>query len=113
MTNYRKLVGILDPNWRLEAVLFDMNEQGLTLAYPSWFIDLLVNQEARGHSIQFSSRLATWFLRNPNGPDWVLLDKECYITRNPYGDIGVVNRLVFENNFIGNQVRDWVEGVDS
>lgn len=87
--NYRKLVGLHDKNWTAEAVHFDMNETGLTLAYPKWFIDLLVNQHPKGYSIQFHQGFGHWFLRNPIGPDYQLTDKESWIVQTCEGHCSV------------------------
>lgn len=108
--NFRKLVGLHDQNWTAEAVHFDMNEQGLTLAYPKWFIDLLVNQHRMGYAIQFNSALEKWFLRNPIGPDFELVDKESWVVQTCEGHCVVFGHTYSQS--IERFYRDFVEGVD-
>lgn len=109
--SFRKLVGLTDSAWHAEAVHFSMNEQGLTLAYPKWFIDLLVNQHHIGYAIQFHSGLQKWFLRSPIGPDMELIDGDSWVVQTMEGHCSVYTESL--GYPIERYFRDYVEGVDS
>lgn len=91
-------VAIHDSNWRIEVVEFNQNEANLTMAYPRWFINLLVDQDARGFKIEFHSLLRQWFLRNPFGPDF-LLEEGTYVAKNHDGMMFVIDRFTLERAY--------------
>lgn len=98
MSNQFKRVGICDPKWVIEAVKFDQNEANLTLAYPRWFIMLLVDQDPRGFKIEFHQPSQMWFLRNPYGPDYALAE-DSFICRNDEGMCYVSDSFTIERQY--------------
>lgn len=91
-------VGIHDSKWRIEAVEFDQNKANLTKAYPRWFIELLVNQHHRGHSIEWHVPTNRWFLRNPFGPDYALEDGQ-FVCQNHEGICFVQDAFTLEKQY--------------
>lgn len=82
---FRRLVGIDDKGWKLEAVQWDSADSDMTRAYPKWFIDLLTGTHSKGFEIKFHSTMRVWFLRSPTGPDYQL-EEGVWVCQNLYGE---------------------------
>lgn len=98
MTNQFKRVAIHDSKWIIEVVKFDQNAEELTLAYPRWFIMLLVGQDPHGFKIEFHSPSGRWFLRSPLTPDYVL-EKGMWVCRNQEGNTWVSDNYTLERAY--------------